>query len=447
MPAPTREASNPGERRTNARTVPWTTFARSSELLDAPATSIALDPARALPTAGVALAWLVLLDHVRRQKPLRTGEITMARYSYSSATTGVLHRAAELFHLARTLPRTTNNTVRYVRRIFEETRSRVYDATGVKLEGKRGLDIGPGQQLGCLRCFSLSNDVVGIDTDVIPSGFDPMSWLRMFRSNTEMRVVKTLARKALGVDHRFRKALASELGVNSFPRERVLCMSATQMGFEDQTFDFAYSHSVFEHIDDPAAALSEVRRVLRPGGVAYVSVHLFTSHSGSHDPKIFADGTPHAPFWPHLRPALVHTVRPSTYLNRLSLDAWRELFDRVMPGAVLQHVSDEPHVVEALRTLRREGELAGYSDDELLTVDLIAVWQKPRAIAVPIGAAPKAHSQVGGSGGHFVSCRDEAARVSGASLFSSQPLPTNAELWVESFANSTPSESGRNPGT
>jgi SAM-dependent methyltransferase len=335
----------------------------------------------------------------------------MPRYSYSSATTGLLHRVKELFHLARTLPRTTRNTVSYVRRIFEETHRRVFEATGIKLEGKKGLDIGPGQQLGCLRCFSLANDVVAIDTDVIAHGFDPMGWLQMFRSNTEMRVVKTLARKVLGVDRRFRKTLARELGVESFPPEHVLCMNATQMDFEDHSFDFVYSHSVFEHIDDPAAALSEVRRVLRPGGVAYISVHLFTSHSGSHDPKIFADGTPHAPFWPHLRPELAHTIRPSTYLNRLSLDTWRELFERVMPGVMFTHVRDEDHVVEALETLRKLGELQGYSDDELLTVDLIAVWQKP------------AQSQVGVSGGHFSARLTSAARVSATSLFSSQSLP------------------------
>jgi SAM-dependent methyltransferase len=334
------------------------------------------------------------------QKEVRT----MPRYSYSSATTGSLRRAWELFQLARTLPHTTDRTVSYVRRVFEETKQRVYDATGVRLEQMKGLDIGPGQHLGCLRCFSLENDVTAIDTDVMPQGLDPKGWLEMFRSNTEMRVVKTLARRALGVDRRFRTALARTLGVQAFPPPRVLCMDATRMGFEDRAFDFVYSHSVFEHIDDPAAALSEVGRVLRPGGVAYISVHLFTSHSGAHDPKIFADGTPHAPFWPHLRPAHAHTVRPSTYLNRLSLAAWHELFERLMPGVTFRHVRDEDHVVEALETLRRLGELEGYTDDELLTVDLVAVWQKPRTIDVP--ASPKS--------GEYVSeaARHSAERVS-----------------------------------
>jgi SAM-dependent methyltransferase len=37
--------------------------------------------------------------------------------------------------------------------------------------------------------------------------------------------------------------------------------------FEDQTFDGAFMHAVVQHLHDPAAALREIHRVLRPGAV------------------------------------------------------------------------------------------------------------------------------------------------------------------------------------
>jgi ubiquinone/menaquinone biosynthesis C-methylase UbiE len=37
--------------------------------------------------------------------------------------------------------------------------------------------------------------------------------------------------------------------------------------FEDGSFDAAFVHAVMEHIGEPVAALAEVRRVLKPGGV------------------------------------------------------------------------------------------------------------------------------------------------------------------------------------
>lgn len=41
---------------------------------------------------------------------------------------------------------------------------------------------------------------------------------------------------------------------------------ATQMEFEDESFDFVYSFHALEHIPEYAVALREMRRVLKPGG-------------------------------------------------------------------------------------------------------------------------------------------------------------------------------------
>ena len=47
--------------------------------------------------------------------------------------------------------------------------------------------------------------------------------------------------------------------------------TATAMPFEDDAFDAAWSIWVLEHIPNPEAALSEIRRVVRPGGLIYMA--------------------------------------------------------------------------------------------------------------------------------------------------------------------------------
>lgn len=305
----------------------------------------------------------------------------MGRYSYSSASVGLGNRVREVVQLARIARRPPESGVDWTLGLYESTKDRIRKNTGVTLSGLRGLEIGPGQQLGCLRCFSLENDMLAIDTDVIAADGGALTYLRMLRHNSLLRTAKTVARRALGVDRRFRETLRRRLQVRELPKAPVVRMSATQMTFPKESFDFVYSHSVFEHIDDPGAALREIERVLRPGGVAYVSVHLYTSHSGSHDPKVLADGAPVAPLWPHLRPHLTSTVHPNTFLNRLSLGAWRELFESVFPGVAFVADRQDDELSDALRELRAAGELSEYTDEELMTVNFVAIWRKPEEAA------------------------------------------------------------------
>ena len=39
------------------------------------------------------------------------------------------------------------------------------------------------------------------------------------------------------------------------------------LGFEDHSFDVVHAHQVLQHLSNPVAALAEMRRVCRPGGL------------------------------------------------------------------------------------------------------------------------------------------------------------------------------------
>src|SRR5207244_2574644 len=41
--------------------------------------------------------------------------------------------------------------------------------------------------------------------------------------------------------------------------------------FPDQSFDYLTSHEVIEHVEEPATALREFARVLRPGGICVIA--------------------------------------------------------------------------------------------------------------------------------------------------------------------------------
>ena len=51
------------------------------------------------------------------------------------------------------------------------------------------------------------------------------------------------------------------------PNLQFLVGDAYALPFDDETFDIAHTHQTLHHLADPAAALRELRRVVKPGGV------------------------------------------------------------------------------------------------------------------------------------------------------------------------------------
>jgi SAM-dependent methyltransferase len=252
--------------------------------------------------------------------------------------------------------------------------------TGLTIQGMDVLEIGTGQLPRQTAHFARNNRVTGIDLDVIPAGFSAAAYWRMFRRNGPLRVVKTLARKGLGYDARFCRQMARQLGLERVPPYTLRQMDAANMQFADNSFDFAYSFDVMEHIPEPAAVLHETVRVLRPGGLSYQSIHIITAEDGFHDARIISNERAGIPFWAHLRQDHRSAVTASAYLNELRIGAWENILREVMPGVEFEILPNpDAEAAAQLKRLREAGELPGFTDEELLARRLVAIWRKPSA--------------------------------------------------------------------
>jgi ubiquinone/menaquinone biosynthesis C-methylase UbiE len=146
------------------------------------------------------------------------------------------------------------------------------------------------------------------------------------------------------------------------------------MPFADASFDLAISNAAFEHFLDVPSVLADLYRVLRPGGLLWAGVHLFTSPSGGHNVSFtqypLRTLPPGAEPWDHLR----RRMRPfSVPLNEWRksqyLDAFAQRFEVVRHYCGLREG-------EQWLTPELERELAAYTRDELTCATLVIIARK-----------------------------------------------------------------------
>lgn len=309
--------------------------------------------------------------------------------SYSSEKLGALGRLRELRALYRGKRGSAASRATAVVRYMEAFERSLATHTGMVPVEKQVLDVGCAQGSGHTYALALRNQVIGIDLDVAPEGWNVLEYIKQLRKNGFVRLVKTVGRKVLGIDRQFRRELARQLYVQALPDLDIREMDATRMTFPDNRFDLVFSRTVFQHIAKPAAAFAEIARVLRPGGCAFVDIHLYTSDSGGHDARILAGDRGDLPSWAHLLEAHAAKVQSNSFLNEVRLAEWRELIDRWLPGAELVCDEDQnPEIVETLAERRRAGELSDYSDEELLTEAVRIIWTKPEPDDSPKECSP-----------------------------------------------------------
>ena len=234
----------------------------------------------------------------------------------------------------------------------------------------RILEIGCGQRFADTLLFhSQGADITGIDLDYIVHRFSIGNMARVWRHNGFERFLKTLIRHVC-FDASFYRTLAACSGIElRFGGLDIRHMSACDMTFADNTFDYVYSNAVFEHIDDVDNAWREVGRVLKPDGCARIGIHLFPSLSGGHHMGWMARDSRVStivPPWDHLRE---NRYPAHLYMNKLTKDQHL--------AAAKKHcdIIDVEYVRQGEDLLTDEilDEVEGYAADDLTTHSMVVI--------------------------------------------------------------------------
>jgi ubiquinone/menaquinone biosynthesis C-methylase UbiE len=227
------------------------------------------------------------------------------------------------------------------------------------------LDIGCGQKAAQTILLKAEGaDIVGIDMEIPTYDMTIKTFFQVIMNNGMERAIKSLLRHIL-FDRRFFVELSERYGKKLFFDDiDIRRMNAANLSFPDNTFDFIFSAWSFEHFDNVPAAVSEVNRVLKPSGIAWIAVHLFPSLSGGHNIEwLHPDKSPSSkvPPWDHL---MDNKYPVNTYLNKLRLIDYNEILHRYM------NVFDEQLAFEGEELLAPEIENIlrhkGYSREDLL---------------------------------------------------------------------------------
>jgi len=110
------------------------------------------------------------------------------------------------------------------------------------------------------------------------------------------------------------RARAAERGVTNVVFQNA---SIYEIPFPDASFDVAFAHQVLHHLGDPLAALKEMRRILKPGGVAGVADHAW-------DVVIRAPINPTLEAWDALRIRVIEAIGGTPTFARNQRAAMRE---------------------------------------------------------------------------------------------------------------------------
>lgn len=162
--------------------------------------------------------------------------------------------------------------------------------------------------------------------------------------------------------------------------QRLVCGDVAALPFLDNSFDLVTSVAAFEHFLDIPTVVAELHRVMRPGGLAWVGIHLFTSPSGGHNFQLTEIPLRRLPAgvdpWDHLRRRRLPFRVP---LNGWHRGHYLEVFARHFQ--IVKHYCAMREGEELLNPTI-EAELSHYSRDELTCRSYIIVARKAASTTV-----------------------------------------------------------------
>ena len=252
------------------------------------------------------------------------------------------------------------------------TLKRILEPEAGELKNKVILDIGCGRFFPMtLLLHSYGNRAIGIDTAYI--GLDKAfakRWWESWVTGGSYGFAREIFLDLSGGRQRYYRALQEVADFRLvFEGLDIRLMDAQELEFPDNSVDVGVSIDVFEHIADVEKAAAELNRVLKPEGIAYVRIHLFSSLSGGHHPQ-WRDPEK-VPPWAHLR-GKGHTIPVG--LNRLRKEEYLSLFRQ--RSDVVRILEIDKGVGRDLLTSEIRSELREYSDEELLTTSVGLVLRK-----------------------------------------------------------------------
>ncbi len=156
--------------------------------------------------------------------------------------------------------------------------------------------------------------------------------------------------------------------------QTLVCGDVAALPFPDNSFDLVTSVAAFEHFLDVPSVVTELARVVRPGGLAWVGIHLFTSPSGGHNFQLAENPLRRIPAgvdpWDHLRRRRLPFHVP---LNEWRKDQYLETIAGYFEIVKHYCVTREG---EELLNPGLEAELSNYSRDELTCRSYIILARK-----------------------------------------------------------------------
>jgi SAM-dependent methyltransferase len=160
----------------------------------------------------------------------------------------------------------------------------------------------------------------------------------------------------------------------SISDDTLICGDVATLPFRNQSFDLVTSVAAFEHFLDVPTVLKEVHRVVRPGGLLWVLVHLFSCLSGGHNLSLSQVPLRNIPSgvdpWDHLRKRRLPFHVP--------LNEWRSeqyLSEVGKNFEILKHYC-AMREGEHFLTPQIENELSMYSRDELTCAAYVILARK-----------------------------------------------------------------------